>query len=277
MENIILPSQVEITKSKEENKAIFTISPCYFGYGLTLGNALRRVLLSSLPGAAVTSFKVKGVDHEFSAIPHVLEDVIEIILNLKQLRLKVFSEEPVKLNLKVKGEKEVTADDISKSSDVEIINKNLHIATLTDKDAELDMEITVSQGRGYITTEMRDRKNLEIGEIAIDSIFSPAKNVGFKTENVRVGQITNYDKLILEVVTDGTISPEEAFKQSVQILLNHFNLLMDLVNENKSKKKASADKGEIKEENSDDKGEEEKNEKKETKKKAVKKTAKAKK
>lgn len=240
MENIILPTNVEVTKGKEANQAIFTIYPAYYGYGMTLGNALRRVLLSSLPGAAVSSIKIKGVDHEFSTIPHVLEDVIEIILNLKQLRLKVFGEEPIKLALKVGGEKEVTAKDISKSSDVEIINSDLHIATLTNKDADLDMEITVEQGRGYVTTEMRENRDLVVGEIAIDSIFTPVKKVGFKTENTRVGKITNYDKLVMDITTDGTVTPEEALKQAVQILLDHFNFLLEKVGGEKTKKKKSS-------------------------------------
>jgi len=251
MENIILPSNIEITKGKEANQAIFTISPCYYGYGVTLGNALRRVLLSSLPGAAVTSLKIKGTDHEFSAIPHVLEDVIEIILNFKQLRLKVFSDEPVKLSLRVQGEKKVTAKDISKSADVEIANPELHLATLTNKKADFDIEIIVEQGRGYITTEMREDQDLEVGQISIDSIFTPVKNVGFNTENIRVGQITNYDKLILDITTDGTITPQDAFEQAVQILLDHFNLLLEKVTiKSTNKKKTKKDTGEIKKEKS---------------------------
>lgn len=267
MENIILPSNVEITKGKEANQAIFTVSPCYYSYGITLGNALRRVLLSSLPGAAVTSLKIKGTDHEFSAIPHVLEDVIEIILNFKQLRLKVFSDEPVKLFLKVQGERKVTAKDISKSADVEIANPELHLATLTNKKADFDVEITVEQGRGYITTEMREGRDLEVGEISIDSIFTPVKNVGFSTENVRVGQITNYDKLILDITTDGTVTPQDAFEQAVQILLDHFNLLLEKISKKTiaPKKKKS------------DKKEESKEVKKKPKKKIIKKATKKKK
>lgn len=263
MENIILPTNVEITKGKEANQATFTIDPAHYGYGTTLGNALRRVLFSSLPGAAVSSIKLKGATHEFSTIPFILEDVIEIILNLKQLRLKVFNAEPVKLNLKVKGEKEVTAADISKSSDVEIINTDLHIATLTNKDADLDMEITVEQGRGYITTEMKEGQSLDVNEIAVDSIFTPIKNVGFRTENTRVGKITDYDKLILDITTDGTISPEEAFQQAIQILLDHFNLLLDKVGGEKVEKKKKV--------SSKDSKKEEKKEKKKTIKKVIKK------
>ncbi len=227
MENILLPSKIEIKKQKD-NSAEVVIEPLYMGYGTTLGNALRRVLLSSLPGAAVTAFKIKGVSHEFSTAPHIKEDVVEILLNLKKIRLKIFeeSEEPIRLTLKVKGEKEVTAGDIVKVSNVEIANPDLHIATLTNKTAELDMEIFVAKGRGYVTTESRDTKDLEIGTIAIDSIFNPVKAVGFKVENTRVGQITNYDKLTLNIETDGILTPEEALKQALKILINHFRLIM---------------------------------------------------
>lgn len=227
MEPIILPSKIEIKKGKLPNEAVITVEPCYYGYGTTLGNALRRVILSSLPGAAVTAVKIKGVQHEFSTIPHVKEDVIEIILNLKQLRMRVYSAEPVRLILKAKGEREVKAKDIEKSSDVEIVNPDLHIANLTHKNADLEMEIFVSQGRGYVPVEAREKEKLEVGMIAVDSIFTPIKNIGYKVENVRVGDITNYDKLILNIETDGTITPEEALKQAAQILINHFNLFLE--------------------------------------------------
>jgi len=227
MESIILPSKIEIKKGKLPNQATITVEPCYYGYGTTLGNALRRTILSSLPGAAVTAVKIKGVQHEFSAIPHVKEDVIEVILNLKQLRMKIYQEEPVKLILRAKGDGKVTAVNIEKNSEVEIANPDLFIATLTNKNAELEMEITVSQGRGYVPVEARSKEKLEVGAIAIDSIFTPVKSIGYKVDNVRVGDITNYDKLILELETDGTITPEDALKQSAQILINHFNLFLN--------------------------------------------------
>jgi len=227
MENIILPSRVDIVSDKKNpNKATITIEPCFYGYGKTLGNALRRVMLSSMPGGAVTAIKLKGATHEFSTLPNVKEDILEIMLNFKESRLKVFSNEPVKLTLRVKGEKEVTAADISKSSDVEIINPDLHLITLTGADADLEIEIIVSQGRGYVTSEMRENEDLELGMISVDSIFTPIKNIGYKTENVRVGQITNYDKLIFDIETDGIVSPKDVFIQSVQILIDHFNILM---------------------------------------------------
>lgn len=225
MENIILPQKLNVKKGAHENEAVATIEPCYYGYGTTIGNALRRVLLSSLPGAAVTGVKIKGATHEFTTLPYIKEDVVEITLNLKNLRLKIFSDEPIRLSLKAKGEKVVKASDIEPNSAVEIVNPDLVIATLTDKSSELDMELFVSQGRGYVATETRDKSNLEVGTIAIDSIFSPVRNVGYNVENTRVGQITNYDKVVLTIETDGSISPEEALKQASNILIDHFQIV----------------------------------------------------
>jgi DNA-directed RNA polymerase subunit alpha len=225
MENIFLPSKIELTKGANDNEGSLTIEPLYHGYGTTLGNALRRVLLSSLPGAAVTAFKIKGVQHEFTAINGIQEDVLEISLNLKQLRLKVFSDEPVVLKLIKRGEGNVLAEDISANSDVEIVNPELKIATITDKKIELDMELIVEKGRGYDPTENRDKEKLSVGYIAIDAIFTPIKDVGYKVENTRVGQITNYDKLTLNLETDGTISPEQAVNYATKLLIDHFNLL----------------------------------------------------
>ncbi|OGY50964.1 MAG: DNA-directed RNA polymerase subunit alpha [Candidatus Buchananbacteria bacterium RIFCSPHIGHO2_02_FULL_56_16] len=227
MEPLALPSKIEIQKGRNENEAIISIQPCHPGYGTTLGNALRRVILSSLPGAAVTAFKIKGVSHEFSAVPHVLEDVVQIALNLKQLRLKVHSAEPVRIELEAKGEKKVTSKDIKPSADVEVVNPEMVIATLTDKNAELKMELIVSQGRGYVPTEVQEKENLEVGMIPIDAIFTPARNVGFRVENVRVGQMTNFENLILTIETDGNITPQEALTQATQILLDHFNFIVE--------------------------------------------------
>lgn len=225
MEDILLPSKIEIVPGERENESILTMEPFFHGYGHTVGNALRRVLLSSLPGAAVTAVKIKGASHEFQAIPNVKEDVLEIILNLKQLRLKLYSDEPVKLTLKAKGEKNVTGKDIEANSDVEIVNKNLHIATLTDKAGELEMEITVAKGRGYVPTEERGKEKAELGTIAVDALYSPIRAVGYKVDDVRVGQITNYDKLTLTIETDGSIPAEEAIRQSAKLLMDHFGLL----------------------------------------------------
>jgi len=202
------------------------IEPCFQGYGTTLGNALRRVLLSSLPGASVTAVKIKGGTHEFQALPNVKEDVLEIILNLKGLRLKCFSEEPVKLTIKVKGSKTVTAADIDPNSDVEIVNLDLKIATITDDAGTFEAELTVGRGRGYVPTEERAGEVNDIGTIAIDSLYSPVRNVGYRVENTRVGEITNYDKLVMTIETDGTITPEEAVRESASILIDYFSILL---------------------------------------------------
>jgi len=221
---IPLPIKPKIIK-KEKNKAIFEIEALYPGYGVTIGNALRRVLLSSLEGAAVTHMKIKGVPHEFSTIPGVLEDVVQIMLNLKQLRFRIFSKEPQKAILKVRGEKKVLGSDFELPTQLELVNKDCQIATLTDKKAKLEIEIQVEKGRGYLPREMRRKEKMEIGTIPLDAIFTPVKRVAFKIENMRVGERTDFDRLFLEVETDGTISPEVAFSQSTEILFSHFDLL----------------------------------------------------
>lgn len=226
MENILLPSTIRYEDGTRQNEGVLIVEPCFHGYGTTLGNALRRVLLSSLSGAAVTAVKIKGVSHEFQAIDNIKEDALQIILNLKGLRLKVHSEEPVVLTLSAKGVKTVTAGDIDANADVEIINGDLTIATLTSDDATLDMEITVERGRGYSPTEARQEQANELGVISIDSLFSPVRNVGYKVENTRVGEITNYDRLIMNIETDGTITPEEAVKESSKIIIDYFNILL---------------------------------------------------
>jgi len=233
MENIPLPKKIEYKKGDNSNEGQLIIEPCYPGYGVTIGNALRRVLLSSLPGGAVIAIKINGVSHEFSTIPNIEEDVVDLILNFKKLRVEVHTSEPVVLKLKAKGKKEVTGADIEKNSDVTIANPELVLVTLTSKDAELDMEIHVAQGRGYVPTEEREDEDTGIGVINIDSIFTPVRNVGLNVENVRVGEITNYDKLIMDITTDGSITPEEAVEASSQILINHFNLLVNKKDEKK--------------------------------------------
>lgn len=224
MDELLLPSKIELMPGENDRVATLVVEPCYHGYGTTIGNALRRVLLSSLPGAAVTAVKIKNAQHEFGGIDGVKEDVLEIVLNLKQLRMRVFTDEPVRLTLTSKGEGAVTAKDIEATSDVEIINKDLHIATITDKKIELEMELFVGKGRGYVPTEERSKEKSELGVIAIDAIYTPIREVGFRVENTRVGQITNYDKLVMTIETDGTISPADALENSVKILLDHFNL-----------------------------------------------------
>ncbi len=219
-----LPSEPKII-SKTGNRAVLEISPLAPGYGMTIGNTLRRVLIASLEGAAATSVKIKGVDHEFSAIPGISEDVIEIILNLKKIRFRLYKNEPVTLTLSSKGEGEVTAGDIKTTSDVEVINKDQHIVTISDKKAVFEMELTVENGVGYVPVEQRQKEKLSIGEIAIDGIFTPIKNVNFTVENIRVGQRTDYNKVLVDIETDGSISPEEAVKRASQILIDHFAVI----------------------------------------------------
>lgn len=251
---ITLPTKLEI-KDAKNNRAEIIIEPCYPGYGVTLGNALRRVLLSSLEGAAITSYKINGAMHEFSIIPNVKEDLVELMLNLKNIRLKCHSDEPVILNLKVKGEKLVTTADIEKNAEVEIINSEQNILTLTDKSAEIDMELTVQKGRGYLTVEDRSKEKVELGVIMIDALFSPVINVGFEVEHVRVGERTDYDKLILKLETNGSITPKEALESAAEILVEHFSYIGQKqeevsIKETKEEKPAKApeDKEEKKEE-----------------------------
>ncbi len=202
------------------------ITPCHQGYGTTLGNALRRVLLSSLPGAAVESIKIAGVQHEFSTLDGIQEDVIEIILNVKQMAVRCHSEEPVTLTLSKKGIGPVVAGDFSKNADVEIANPDLTIATLTDKDFTFDMEITIARGRGYVPVGEKETKHLSLGTIAIDSLYTPIRDVGYQVEMTRVGDVTDYEKLTLSIETNGTMTPREALGQTTKILMDHFALLL---------------------------------------------------
>ena len=208
-----------------ENTGKFVISDCYPGYGTTIGNALRRVLLSSLSGAAINAVKIKGISHEFSTIDGIMEDVVQIILNLKRVRVRSFSDSSVKMTLSAKGEGQVTAGQIKTPSDVEIINPNHVIANITDKKASLEMELEVSRGVGYLAVEQQESTEKEIGKIAIDTIFTPIKRVNYSVENMRVGKRTDYDKVTITIVTDGSITPEEAFGQSVEILMGQFTAL----------------------------------------------------
>ncbi len=202
----------------------FDIEPLEPGFGTTMGNSLRRVLLSSLKGAAVTSVSIEGVAHEFSSIPFVKEDVTEIILNLKGLNLISHSDEPVRLNLDVTGPREVKAADIQAPSDVEIVNPDLYICTLDNKQAKLRMELTVEKGKGYVPADRNKKEGQPIGVIPIDAIFSPVVKANFLIEKTRVGQETDWDKLILEVWTDGTMAPDQAISEAAKILTGHLAL-----------------------------------------------------
>ncbi|MEK7195910.1 MAG: DNA-directed RNA polymerase subunit alpha [Patescibacteria group bacterium] len=251
MQFAYLSESVSVKRVSEDGKkGVFAIEGLYRGYGLTVGNAIRRVLLSSLPGAAITRFKIKGVKHEFTTIPGVVEDVVEFGLNLKRVRFNFYADEPQILSLKIKGEKEVTAADIKGNADVKVANPELRIATLSSKDAEIDVEITVEKGLGYVPVENQKIEKLPIGTMALDAIFSPVMAVNFTVENMRVGDKTDYNKVILEVETDGTISPSRAVHKAADILLDHFKRIADIdikedagaVTEVKPKKKVKKEK-----------------------------------
>lgn len=212
---------------EETNYGKFVVEPLERGYGTTLGNSLRRILLSSLPGAAVTSVKIDGILHEFSTIPGVKEDVTEIILNLKKLSLRLNGENTKRVIINAVGPKEVTAADIIADSGLEIFNPDLHIATL-EENASLVMEINVARGRGYLPAEQNKTDSMPIAMIPVDSIFTPVIKVNFTVENTRVGHVTDYDKLILEVWTDGSISPEEGVSIGAKIMQEHLKLFIDL-------------------------------------------------
>lgn len=240
MKNITLPQSPKLTKAGE-NSGKFEILGCYPGYGTTLGNALRRVLLSSLSGVAIVSVKIKGVSHEFSTIPGVMEDVIQIILNLKKVRFKKHTDEPVKVSLKHNGEGKVIAKEIKCPSSVSVVNPDQLIATATDKAVEIEMELEVADGLGYVPVEQQEREEKHIGVIAVDAVYTPVRRVNYTIENMRVGKRTDYDKITLEVDTDGSITPEEAFNKATQILVEQFSVLLNFAKEedkNESSEKA---------------------------------------
>ncbi|MDR3582401.1 MAG: DNA-directed RNA polymerase subunit alpha [Candidatus Pacebacteria bacterium] len=224
MEFSYLSTSVSVkTISEDAKEGVFEIEGLYAGYGLTIGTALRRALLSSLPGAAVTEIKIKGVPHEFSTLPGLQEDIVELSLNFKKIFFRMHVDEPQVLSLKMKGEGVVTAGDIELNSDVEIINPEEVIGHLTAKDAELDMEVRVERGLGYVAVESRKSEGrLPIGTIAIDSIFTPVLKVNYTIEDMRVGDRTDYNRLHLEVSTNGTISPSAALHKASNILKDHF-------------------------------------------------------
>lgn len=229
MNNIALPKKLSFLQTEDKNRAQAILEPLAPGYGTTVGNALRRVLLASLPGAAVIGAKIEGATHEFMALPNIKEDILEIILNLKKIRLHLDEGvDEARLELKAFGEKVVTAADITKQAGVEITNPESVIAHLTDMGGKLNMEIFVRRGVGYETIESREEKKNELGFIDVDSIYSPVYTVGLDVENVRVGKMVNWEKLILDIETDGTITPEEAFKASANILIEQLNAVVAL-------------------------------------------------
>lgn len=223
MQFAYLSESVTIKKVSESNtEGVFEVEGLYRGYGITVGNALRRVLFSSLPGAAVTQFKVKNAVHQFSTLPGVVEDTVEISLNLKKIRFRLHTDEPQILNLKVKGETKVMASDIELNSNVELITPDALIATLTGKNTELEIELRVERGLGFVPVESQKSEKLPIGTIALDAAFSPVIKANFSIENMRVGDRTDYNRLIISITTDGSITPSSALHKASNILKDHF-------------------------------------------------------
>ena len=224
--NLQMPKKVEMDSAQTTDRyGVFVVEPLERGFGITLGNALRRVLLSSLQGAAVTAVRFDGVLHEFSTLPGVIEDTTEIVLNLKQVRFKLHGDGPKKATFEAKGKGEVRAGDLKADADVQILNPDLHIATL-NREGELRMEIEVDSGRGYVPADQHSQEDRPIGEIPVDSLFSPVLKVNYKVEQARIGQRIDFDKLILEIWTDGSILPTDALAVSAKILRDHFNLFI---------------------------------------------------
>lgn len=222
--SISLPSRPKVVL-EEANRAVFEIEDLFPGYGQTIGNSLRRVLLSSLEGAVMTSVKIEGVGHEFSTMEGIMEDAVDLILNLKQVRFRAHEKGPFTITLSVKGEREVTAKDFETPSQVEVINTSAHIATLTSKKSSFVMEAVVESGLGYVPVEARTSEKVEVGTIAIDAAFSPVRHVNYEVENMRVADRTDYNKVRFDIQTDGSITPREAFEKAAQILVDQFGAL----------------------------------------------------
>lgn len=223
--DLILPEKPKLVFS-ETTKAVFEIQPLYPGYGVTLGNTLRRVLLSSLVGSAITKVKIKDVAHEFSTLPGVLEDILDITLNLKKVRIRMDIDGPFELTLEAKGKREVKAKDIKVVSGLKIVNPEHHLATLTNDNAHLEMSLIVEKGRGYSSAEERVKERILPGEIFLDAIFSPVINVSYEVENIRYRERTDYNLLRLTIETDGTKTPEECFDEGVKIILDQFKVFL---------------------------------------------------
>jgi len=236
--SIIVPSKPKIIR-EEGFSGTYEIDGLYPGYGHTLGNSLRRIILSSLPGAAITRIKIKGVEHEFSSIDGVKEDVIALILNFKKLRIKLITDEPQTIFLKAKGVKTLTAKDIEVPGQVEILNPELHLATLTDKSSDVDIELTVEKGLGYVSKEIITKDRVDIGTISLDATFTPIKKVNYEVENMRVGDRTDFNRLRLTIETDGTLTPNEALESSIALMIMQLKAIVgfkeeEVVEETKS-------------------------------------------
>jgi len=224
--NVSLPSKPRIV-SEEEFKGTYEIDGLYPGYGHTLGNSLRRIILSSLPGAAITSVKIEGVPHEFSVLDGVKEDVVTMLLNLKKVRIQMITDEPQIISLNVKGPNIVKAGDIKTPSQLEILNPDQQIAEITDKKTNLSMEITVERGLGYVSKDVLQKDKVDIGVISLDAIFTPIRRVNYEVENMRVGNRTDFNRLRIVIETDGTITPKEAVAQAAKILMDYFGLVLE--------------------------------------------------
>ncbi len=222
---IIMPSKPRVVV-EEGNKGVFEIDGLYPGYGHTLGNSLRRIILSSLPGASITSIKIDGVSHEFQTLDGIKEDVIVMILNLKKTRFKMLSDEPQMVSLSIKGPKEVTALDIKTGGQVEVLNPELHIAEVTGK-VNLNIEMRIEKGLGFISKEAFQKEKVDVGTIAVDAIFTPIRRVSYEVENMRVGDKTNHNRLRISIETDGTLTPREALSNSIEIMINQLKAIID--------------------------------------------------
>jgi DNA-directed RNA polymerase subunit alpha len=249
-QNIALPSKPRVSH-EEGFKGVYEIDGLYPGYGHTLGNSLRRIILSSLPGAAITEVKIDGVGHEFSTIDGVKEDVIAIILNIKKVRVKLDSDEPQTINLKVKGAKTFTAKDLETPSQVSVMNEDLEILTSTDKNADFNIEMKVEKGLGYVPKESLHKDRVEIGSIALDGVFTPIRRVHYETEDMRVGDKTNFNRLIISIETDGTITPREALEKSIEIMITQLKAVVGFKEEIEIPAKEEAEEAETEEESED--------------------------
>ncbi|MCC2630763.1 MAG: DNA-directed polymerase subunit alpha, DNA-directed polymerase subunit alpha [Candidatus Paceibacter sp.] len=223
--NVVLPSKPKIIH-EEGSQGVYEIDGLYPGYGHTLGNSLRRIILSSLPGSAITTVKIAGVSHEFSSIEGVKEDVITLLLNLKKVRIQMLSDEPQTINLKVKGIKEVTAADIEVGGQIEILNKDLVLAHITDKSTELDIEMTIEKGLGYVPREVLQKNKVDIGVITLDASFTPIRRVHYEVENMRVGDRTDFNRLKISIETDGTLTPKEALERSIETMIQQLKSIV---------------------------------------------------
>ena len=223
--SIVLPSKPRII-SEQEFSGSYEIDSLYPGYGHTLGNSLRRIILSSLPGAAITSLKIAGVSHEFSTIDGIKEDVITILLNLKKVRIKMLTDEPQTITLKMKGVNEVRASDLKVPGQVSVLNPELVLAHMTDKNVSLDIEITVEKGLGYVSKEMIQKNRVDIGSITLDAIFTPIRRVNYEVENMRVGDRTDFNRLKIFIETDGTITPKESLEKAIEIMINQLKAIV---------------------------------------------------